>query len=191
MLSEDVIKQFLKDFGLTETEIDVYLFLTKRIGASKGTEIAKYTKKDKGQVYRILKSLQSKGLIESTLEAPIRFAPVPFESVVESVIKAKREEASRIEGAKQELFEYWRKLGKTKIDEPLEKFIVIEGTNKIYSKITQMISQTKEQFSTVTSVRGLLQAYQNGIFDVISNHPSKVNIEFRYLTELRAQTSVR
>ena len=184
VLSEEAIKQFLKNFGLTQAEAEVYLFLTKHSGASKGTDIAKITKKDKGQIYRTLKSLQSKGLIESTLEAPVRFAPVPFESIVESVIKAKREEASRIENAKQELFDYWKKLGKTKIDEPLEKFSVIEGTNKIYAKITQMIGQTKEQFSTITTVRGLLQAYQLGVFDEINNHPSKSNIEFRYLTEI-------
>jgi sugar-specific transcriptional regulator TrmB len=183
-LSENVIKQFLKDLGLTAAEIDVYLFLTKRGGASKGTDVAKHIKKDKGQVYRTLKSLQSKGLVEPTLEAPVRFAPVPFEGVVESVIKVKREEALRIENAKQELLDYWKKLGKTVIDEPLEKFLVIEGTNKIYSKITQMISQTKEQFSTITSFRGLLQAYQKGIFDEIKMNPIKEKINFRYVTDI-------
>lgn len=183
-MSENVIKQFLKDLGLTAAEIDVYLFLTKRGGASKGTDVAKHIRKDKGQVYRTLKSLQSKGLVEPTLEAPVRFAPVPFEGVVESVIKVKREEALRIENAKQELLDYWKKLGKTVIDEPLEKFLVIEGTNKIYSKITQMLSQTKEQFSTITSVRGLLQAYQKGIFDEIKMNPIKEKIKFRYVTEI-------
>jgi sugar-specific transcriptional regulator TrmB len=183
-LSEEAIKLFLKDLGLTSVEVDIYLFLTKRVGASKGTEVAKHVKKDKGQVYRTLKSLQSKGLVESTLEAPVRFAPVPFESVVESVIKTKREEALRIENAKQELLDYWKKLGKTKIDEPMEKFLVIEGTNKIYSKITQMLCQTKAQFSSITSIRGLLQAYQKGVFDEIKMHPFKEKIEFRYITDL-------
>jgi sugar-specific transcriptional regulator TrmB len=183
-LTEDVIKQFLKDLGLTASEIDVYLFLMTRMGASKGTDVAKYTKKDKGQIYRILKSLQSKGLVEPTLEAPVRFAPVPFEKVVESVIKVKREDASRIENAKQELFDYWKKLGKTRFDEPLEKFLVIEGTNKIYSKIMQLLSQTKERFSIVTSVAGLRQAYQKGIFYEVKNHPSKEKIEFRYVTDI-------
>ena len=182
-LSEDVIQQFLKDLGLTDTEIEIYLFLTKRFGASKGTEIAKYTKKDKGQVYRTLKSLQSKGLVESTLEVPVRFAPVAFEGVVESVIHSKREEASRIEKAKQELVEYWRKIGKTQIDESLEKFLVIEGTNKIYAKVSQLLRHTKARFSAVTTVKGLIHAYQNGIFDEVKNHPAKERIEFRYVAD--------
>jgi sugar-specific transcriptional regulator TrmB len=186
VLAEAALKKILKDFGITETEAEIYLFLAKH-GTLKGTEIAKQVKKDKAQIYHILKSLRTKGLVESTLEAPVRFTPVPFESVVESAIKTKREEATRIESTKQELFDYWKNLGKTKIDLPLEKFQVIEGANKIYSKIIQIVGQTKKQLSTVTTVAGLLEAYQFGVFDEINNHPLKANIEFRYLTELLPQ----
>jgi len=141
---EENIKRVLKDFGLTETEAAVYLFLAKH-GVLKGTEIARQIKKDKAQVYHILKSLQAKGLVESTLEAPVRFAPVPFEKVVESTINAKREEATRIENAKEELLDYWKNISKTKPELPLEKFVVIEGRHKVYSKISQMIKDTKSQ----------------------------------------------
>jgi len=53
---EENIKRVLKDFGLTETEAAVYLFLAKH-DVLKGTEIARQIKKDKAQVYHILKSL--------------------------------------------------------------------------------------------------------------------------------------
>ena len=183
---EENIKKVLKEFGLTETEAEVYLFLAKH-GVLKGTEIARQIKKDKAQVYHILRSLQAKGLVESTLEAPVRFAPVPFEKVVESTINAKREEAARIENAKEGLFDYWKNISKTKPKLPLEKFVVIEGRHKVYSKISQMITETKNQLSTITTVTGLLQADQFGLYDAAFTHPLKSHIQFCFLTELSSR----
>lgn len=185
-MSEDKIKAVLKDFGLTEGEAEVYLFLTKH-GVMKGTEVAKQLKKDKGQIYHLLKSLQSKGLVEATLEVPARFTAAPFENVVESTIKAKRAEATHMETTKQELLSYWKNINKTRLDLPLEKFMVIEGKQKVYSKISQMITETKNHLSAASTVDGLLQADQVGLYDVASKHPSKSTIQFRFLTELSSQ----
>jgi sugar-specific transcriptional regulator TrmB len=182
-LSEEKIKRILRDFGLTETEGNLYLFLARR-GALKGTEIARQVKKDKAQVYHVLKILQAKGLVEATLEAPIRFTTVPFEKVVESAIKAKRDEAARIESIKQELFDYWKTTSRARPEAPLEKFMVIKGNKKIYPKILQMINETKSQLSVVSTVQGLLRADQFGLLDAAFDHPLKAQVQFRFLTEL-------
>ena len=180
---EENVKMVLKDFGITETEAEVYLFLAKH-DALKGTEIARLIKKDKAQVYHILKSLETKGLVEPTLESPSRFAPVPFEKVIEATIRAKHEEAARIEKAKEELLSYWKNISKTKPEIPIEKFVVIEGRHKVFSKISEMIAETKNQLSTITTVASLLQAEQFGLYDVAFNHPLKSKIQFRFLTEV-------
>ena len=182
-MSEENIKKILKDFGLTETEGNLYLFLARH-GALKGTEIARRVKKDKAQVYHVLKNLQAKGLVEATLEAPIRFTAVPFEKVVETAIKAKRDEAARIEGIKQELFDYWKNTSRAIPEAPLEKFLVIKGNKKIYPKIFQMINETKSHLSAVLTVKGLLRADQFGLLDAAFNHPLKSQVQFRFLTEL-------
>ena len=62
-LSRDTIVDVLKNFGLTEKEVEAYILVAKR-GALKGGEIAKQMRRNKGQVYRILASLQKKGLVE-------------------------------------------------------------------------------------------------------------------------------
>ena len=92
-MDKEPIKKVLKSFGLTEKETEVYIFLAKQ-GVLRGRKIAKQMKKDKGQVYRILKSLQKKGLVESTLEFPTRFTAVPFEKVLDLFIKSKQEEVT-------------------------------------------------------------------------------------------------
>jgi sugar-specific transcriptional regulator TrmB len=185
-LGEETVEKILKEFGLTEKEIDIYAFLAKH-GVLKSIEVARQIRKDKAQVLRILKSLQSKGLVESTLEAPKRFSAVPLEKILDAFAKAKRDEATFIESTKNELLLYWKSIGKTRLEGPLEKFMVIEGTNKIYSKISQMITETKNQLSTVSTVPGLLRADQMGLFDVASSHPLQSKIQLRFLTEMSDQ----
>src|SRR4030042_3129773 len=62
-LGEKTVEKVLRDFGLTEKEIEVYVFLAKH-GVLKSREAASQIKKDKAKVLRILKSLQRKGLAE-------------------------------------------------------------------------------------------------------------------------------
>lgn len=186
-MGEETVEKILKDFGLTEKEIEVYVFLAKH-GVLKSREVARQIKKDKAQVLRILKSLQSKGLVESTLEAPKRFTAVPFEQVLDAFVKSKRDEATLIESTKKDLLLYWKSIGKTKPEAPLEKFVVIEGNSKIYSKISQMITETKNHLSTISTVPSLVRADQMGLFDVVASHPLRSKIQLRFLTELTDQS---
>ena len=96
------IKKTLQNIGLSEKEAQLYIFLGKK-GPLKGGTISKQLKLNKGQVYRTIKSLQKKGLIEATLEYPTRFSAVPFERVIDSFIKSKREEVNQIEETKKDL----------------------------------------------------------------------------------------
>ena len=110
-MSETPVKKILKDFGLTEKEAEMYVFLA-RYGALRSGEISRITKIDKGEVYRVLKSLETKGLIEKTIEAPTRFMSTPFENAIDSFIKNKREEVSIVERTKNDLIKDWHSITK-------------------------------------------------------------------------------
>jgi sugar-specific transcriptional regulator TrmB len=185
-LSEDTARKILKDIGLTEKEIEIYIFLTRH-GALKGLDIARRIKKHKAQVYNILKNLQAKGLVEPTLEFPARFTAVPFEKVIDLSVKAKREEAAFIENAKKEIMSYWNSISQSGLEPLIEKFVVIEGKNKIYRKISQMMMETKTQFSAVSTVPDLLNAQRFGLFDVNPNNQLKSNAQFHFIVEVTEQ----
>jgi len=185
-LGDETIRKVLRDFGATEKEAEVYIFLAKH-GALRSIEISKRIKAHKEEVYRILKSLQTKGLAESTMEFPTRFIAVPFETVLDSFIKIKREEVTSVENARQELLNDWKSISKTGVELPLEKFVVIEGNRRIYPKILQMVQETRNHLSAVSTVAGLLRADQFGLFDAIFGNPFKSKIKFRFLTELFPQ----
>jgi sugar-specific transcriptional regulator TrmB len=182
-LQENTVEKTLQDFGLTEKETEIYVYLAKH-GLQKGVEIAKKTNTAKAVVYRILKILQRKGFVESTLESPIRFKAVPFETILDSKIKAKHEEARQIETAKKDLLNDWGKISKGEPESPIEKIVVIEGNQKIYNKIYQMIKQTKSQLSFIATVPGIMQSDRYGIISEIINHPLKSKAKFRFLTDM-------
>ena len=182
-LKKNTIEQALQNFGLTEKETQIYICIAKH-GIQKGGEIAKRTETAKAVVYRILKILHRKGFVESTLESPVRFKAVPFETILDSHIKAKHEEARQIETAKKDLLSDWSKISRGEPESPIEKFVVIEGTRKIYNKMYEMVKQTKQQLSIITTVSGILRSDRYGITNEITRHPLKDKIKFRFLTDV-------
>jgi sugar-specific transcriptional regulator TrmB len=163
-------------------DAQVYVFLAKK-GLQKGKDITRELKASKPQLYRSLKKLQSKGIVTATLEHPSRFSAVPFERILDLFIKAKMEEAQEIKQNKDEILSIFQSIGVRETDGSA-RFTVIEGRSIIYSRIQQMIKETKNQLSAISTIPGLLRADQFGLFDVASEKPSKSRIQFRFLTEL-------
>jgi sugar-specific transcriptional regulator TrmB len=185
-LSEKTIKKVLTDFGLTEKEGEVYIFLATH-GALKSGEIAGQLKKDKAQIFRILKILETKGLVERTLEFPTRFAAVSFETILEASIKSKKEEVALIENAKKDLLNYFKKTRRLELESSLEKFVVIEGTERIYLKALEMIKNTKHHFSAIIPASALAHADEFSFLETVFTYTFESNIHFRFLTELSNQ----
>jgi sugar-specific transcriptional regulator TrmB/pimeloyl-ACP methyl ester carboxylesterase len=183
IVTQKSTKTILQNFGLTDKQADVYLFLVKRSIAA-GGEISKQTKIDRSVIYRILKSLQAKGLVEQTLESPIRFMAVPVDKALDLIIKAKQEEIKAVEKAKKDLIEDLEAIRKTRTEPTIEKFMIIKGKKKIYKKIQQIIKETRSQFYGAFPVSGLVRAEQFGVFDAAYNHPLKTQIKFQLITEL-------
>ena len=180
-MSQDQVLKMLANLGFDPLDAKVYVYLAKK-GMQKASEIRKATKLTKQQLYPSLKRLQSKGIVSSTIEHPARFSAMPFEKVLDLFIKAKIEETKRLRQSKAEILSNWQNL---KIEDgKSEKFTVIEGRSYIYSKIQQMIQETRDHVLTITTIPTLAQADQRDIFDASYNNPAKSKIKFRFLAEL-------
>jgi sugar-specific transcriptional regulator TrmB len=183
-LSQETVLNTLVNFGLTQIEAQIYIFLAKK-GAQKGRDIRKALKITKQQLYPSLRKLQNKGIVSSTIEHPARFSALTFEKVLDLFIRAKVEETKRLQQSKDEILTKWQTFDIAETDTP--KFTVIEGRNYIFSRIQQMIQETKNQIATITTVPSLVQADQYELFDAGFSHPLKSKIQFRFLTELSSQ----
>jgi sugar-specific transcriptional regulator TrmB len=185
-LSQEKVLKTLVNLGLTEWDAKVYILVSKR-GPIKATKAAKALKISKQRIYPIIRSLQSKGIVNSTLERPARFSDAPFEKVLDSFLKAKMEQVQSIRQNKDELLSDWQSITLTEGDRSTAKFTVIEGRSYVYSKIQQMMQDTKEEMSFVASVPSLARADQFGLFEAAFNNPLRSKIQFRFLTDLSVQ----
>lgn len=181
VLGEETIKTVLKNAGLTEKEAVIYILIAKHEPLN-GAEIAKLTRKDKAQIFRILKKLQAKSFIEATLEFPTRYTVTSFENILETVVNSKRKEINFIEKTREALVEQLRKKNQT--EPSLEKFVVIKGTKRIHAKISKIVKATKHHLSIATTVASLMRADRFNVFDVAFNNPSISQIQYRFLVEL-------
>lgn len=184
-MSHERVHKTLVSLGLTRQDSQVYLYLSKK-GLQKGRDLINGLKLTKQQLYHSLKSLQSKGIVNATLESPARFSAVPLEKVLDSFLKAKIEETRRLQHEKEEILSTWEAVAIHENSHAPAKFNVIEGRSSIYPKIQQMIQDTHNRISTVASVTALIQANQLGLFDV-ADSSLKSKIQFRFLTGLSEQ----
>jgi sugar-specific transcriptional regulator TrmB len=186
LLGQENLKNALRHFGATEKEAEVYIFLAK-YGTIGIGQIARQMKINKGHVYRILSSLEQKGLVEATLESPTRFTAVPLEKVIDAYVKAKQVEISQVEKTKEDLLEDWKRISQTEVEPKPENFTVIEGNQKVYRKIAEMIEKTENEFSAITLVSDLARAEHFGVLDPVYLHPRKIKIQFRFLIDVNQQ----
>jgi len=181
-LSEKTILKVLRDFRLTETESEVYIFLAKS-GIQKARDISSSLHMHKAQVYRILKDLEKRGIVEQTLESPSRFTALPFERLLEVIVRGKREEANSLDDMKDDLLVYWRSMVVNEPSTLPEKIMVLEGRSNVYSKIFELIEETKKEFLVVTTELGVTRGDLAGIFETaITKEIEKQNIHGRILT---------
>jgi sugar-specific transcriptional regulator TrmB len=173
------VLEVLKNFGLTDKESEVYIYLAKSC-IQKAGNISKSLRMHKAQVYRILRNLRRKGLVKSTFEVPMRFEAVPFEGCLDLIIKAKKEEATFLEGKRDELVSCWNSINIACPAFHSGMFMIVKGRNNLYSMIFQMIERAEREVLGILDSLGLMQAVQMGLLDVLE----KTETSFRFLTEI-------
>jgi sugar-specific transcriptional regulator TrmB len=188
-LSQEKVLRTLESLGFAKPDAQVYIFLGKK-GPQKGKDIAIALRMPKQQLYTIIKNLEGKGIVNSTLERPARFSAVAFEKVLDLFVKAKMEEAQRIEGNKNEILSDWQSIAISEAGDESPKFTVLEGRNYIYPRLRQMIEEAKSSLSIISPVPSLVRANQFGLLDALSNRTIKSKIQIRLLTELAERNTI-
>lgn len=185
-LSQEQVLKTLVTLGFEEIGAQIYVYLSKK-GLIKASDICKALKLTKQQFYPSIKQLQSQGIVNSTIEHPARFSVMPFEKVLDLFIEAKMEEAERLQQSKEAILSNWQSLKLE--DDTTAKFTVIQGRTFIFTKIQQMIQETRSQILAITTFPVLAQANERDIFDASYSRPLKSKVIFRFLTELHEQNA--
>ncbi len=151
-MSEE-IEHVLGGLGLSEKEAKVYLYLAKN-GPQKASEISKNLKIHIVEVYRFLKYLENKTLVEPTLERPTRFTALPFEQTLDSLIAEKKKTARELEEKRNSILNQWKMLEADKVPVATERFLVLLGRSNVYLKISHLIKQAQREMLAITNSVG-------------------------------------
>ena len=106
-MSKEWMLKMLESLGLKHLDAEVYLYLVQN-KPQEARNIAEALETYKRKLYRSLKSLQRKGMVNVSQERPARFSAISLDKVLDQFIKANREEAERIEENKEQIFSIWR-----------------------------------------------------------------------------------
>jgi sugar-specific transcriptional regulator TrmB len=106
-MTQEWMLKTLVDLGFKQQDAEVYVFLALN-GSQKAKAIADALKTYRRQVYRTLKELQNREIINATSNLPAQFSAIPFDKVLGLFIRANMEEADRIEEKKDEILALWK-----------------------------------------------------------------------------------
>jgi sugar-specific transcriptional regulator TrmB/CBS domain-containing protein len=182
-MSEKDVTRFLEILGLTNREINVYMFLAKS-SVQSISFVAKRLKMERVQAYRTFKKLQEKGFIEATMERPTRFTIVPFETLFDNFIKQKKIEVSNLTEQKQKLVSAWKSVSAPESEYTFAKFSIFSGKRKIHLKMVNMIEEAKSEIKVLTTTRGLIKEDIAGIFDTVVSPSREHNVQIQLITDV-------
>jgi sugar-specific transcriptional regulator TrmB len=103
------MQQALVKLGFTETEAKVYVQLTTE-GPQSSSDITKALNLHMRQICNSLKKMQSRGFVEANHKYQTPFVAVPFEKVLDLLIKDNIEQAKYVMKSKKELLSSWRSI---------------------------------------------------------------------------------
>jgi sugar-specific transcriptional regulator TrmB len=106
-LSREWMNRILKNFGLNQLDIEVYVYLSKN-EPTKIKKIAEVLKMGEGQLYCSIRRLCLKGMIKADYRRPYRFSAVSFDKVLDHFAMNNREEARYIEENMEHILTLWR-----------------------------------------------------------------------------------
>jgi len=99
----------LVSLGLSQTDARVYIYLATK-GSKKASQVCDSLKINKQLIYPSLKNLKKKQIITQNKKQVTIFSAVPFEVVLDMLIKIKFEQSEEILENKKKLIASWKSM---------------------------------------------------------------------------------
>ncbi len=177
----DVVAE-LQEYGLTRNEGRVLVFLAKT-GPSKASEVARAVQINRTETYRTIRNLQRRGLVEATLERPVRFQSVSFDRCLGVLIDEKKAKLRILEQRGENLLRQFEEVHVEPVSQEVERFQVVEGRLRIEQRLHGMYAQAQRSVMTVLSPSEIIRAETSGLFDMLGQ-AAKKELRVRVITAI-------
>jgi sugar-specific transcriptional regulator TrmB len=177
MLPADAIQEKLSKFGLTQNESKIFIFLGK-YGSKPAIEITRLLKIPRTETYRVINTLQRRGIVSSTIDHPVKFSALPIDKALEILIRTEMENVRVLQNQKNDIINIWDSLPSfTKEDNNKEEKIqILKGQNSIVSKINEMIQGAQKSLSLLGSEKNFMRLYHFGSLEMLQDTSSEIKI---------------
>ncbi len=175
----DSLLSSLLEFGLTQNQARVYLFLSKNTSKS-APEISKSLKIPRTETYHLLNGLQSKGITIVAFGKPTKFQAVPFDKSINILVSNERTRIDELEKQSLYMISQWNMIPDTETDEALIKenrFQIVQGKVAIVGKLNQLINSAKKDVYLLGSEKDFMKFYHTDFIESVKD----VNINLKIL----------
>jgi sugar-specific transcriptional regulator TrmB len=170
----------LQEYGLTRNEARVLVFLAKT-GPSKASEVARAVQINRTETYRTIRNLQRRGIVEATLERPVRLQSVPFDRCLNILIDERKARLRMLEQRGEALRDQFAAVRIEPVSHEVERFQVVEGMLRIEQRLQNMCAQARKSMMTVLSPSEMVRGDTAGLFDMLT-HAARGGLRVRVIT---------
>jgi sugar-specific transcriptional regulator TrmB len=152
----------LVDLGLTLLQARVYLALTQ-LGTTRAPRLAATVGIVRPEVYRILRELASKGLVQRNLTSPSTFTAMSPEAAVGMLGQEIHSRLMKLEKSKKYLVASLSSLAPTVNETPEYRISLIESYNKAEQMFARMLAGAREEYVAITGKRAFTELVNDGL----------------------------
>lgn len=174
----DSLLSSLLEFGLTQNQARVYLFLSKNSQKS-APEISKSLKIPRTETYHLLNGLQSKGITIATFGKPTKFQAVPFDKSISILVDNERARIDELEKQTLYMISQWNMIPDTDGEEALMKenrFQIVQGKVSIVGKLNQLINSAKNDVLLLGSEKDFMKFYHTDFIESLKDVNTNLKI---------------
>jgi len=174
----DSLLTSLLEFGLTQNQARVYLFLSKNTSKS-APEISKCLKIPRTETYHLLNGLQSKGITIAAFGKPTKFQAVPFDKSINILVSNERTRLDELEKQSLYMISQWNMIPDTETNDALIKenrFQIVQGKVSIVGKLNQLINSAKKDVYLLGSEKDFMKFYHTDFIDSLKSTNSNLKI---------------
>ncbi len=175
----DSLLTSLLEFGLTQNQARVYLFLSKNSSRS-APEISHILKIPRTETYHLLNGLQSKGITIAAFGKPTKFQAVPFDKSINILVNNERSRIDELEKQTLYMISQWNMIPDIETADALIKenrFQIVQGKVSIVGKLNQLINSAKKDVLLLGSEKDFMKFYHTDFIDSLKD----VNINLKIL----------
>ena len=172
----------LQEYGLSRNEARLLIFLAKT-GPSKASQAALAVKMNRTEIYRTIKNLQRRGIVEATLQQPVRFQSVPFDRCLQVIMDETKTRLKILERRGESLRQQFQNIKVEPVVQEVERFQVVEGRIGIEQRLQHMYAEAHKSVLAVVSPLEIIRADISDLFDMFAM-AAKEGLRVRIITSI-------